>query len=196
MWEGSALVDACIEQLLGWVKQRIGMGRTVVGRRIAVDPAITAVADNFAALMRSFGRARARLLAAAENDVEWSAHVLLRALANDGPMRAGALASAVQSDPSTVSRQVAALVKEGLLERQADPADGRASLLVPTPRAYDVLAEHEQIRLRHFEQMLEDWSARDLHTFSTLLDRFTSDFDAANSAALHSSSIPASGRAS
>ena len=74
------------------------------------------------------------MLAAAAHDVEWSAHVLLRCLAHEGPMRAGALAEMLQSDPSTVSRQVAALVKDGLLERQADPADGRASLLVLTGR--------------------------------------------------------------
>ena len=46
-----------------------------------------------------------------------------------------ALAAAVHSDPSTVSRQVAALVRAGLIERQADPEDGRASVLVPTPVA-------------------------------------------------------------
>ena len=73
-----------------------------------------------------------------------------RCVHNEGPMRAGALAECLQSDPSTVSRQVAALVKDGLLERRADPADGRASLLVLTAKADAVLAEHDRIRLDYF----------------------------------------------
>ena len=67
-------------------------------------------------------------------------------------MRAGALAECMQSDPSTVSRQVAALVKDGLLERRADPADGRASLLVLTEKADAVLADHDRVRLEYFAQ--------------------------------------------
>jgi DNA-binding MarR family transcriptional regulator len=141
---------------------------------------VAAVADNFVELMRSFTRARARLLAAAEHDVEWSAQVLLRALSMDGPMRAGALAERVASDPSTVSRQVAALVRDGLVERRADPVDGRAALLVPTEKADAVLREHEDLRQQHFGRMLENWSDRDLQRFAALLERFTCDFEAAN----------------
>ena len=47
---------------------------------------------------------------------------------NDGPICASALAEMVQSDPSTISRQVAALVRDGLLKRRADPIDGRARI--------------------------------------------------------------------
>src|ERR1700710_2185338 len=145
----------------------------VLAEQAVVAPEISDVADNFVALMRSFNQARTRMLAAAAHDVGWSAHVLLKCLANEGPMRAGALAECVRSDPSTVSRQVAALVKDGLLERRADPEDGRASLLVPTPRADAVLAEHDEIRLQHFARMLDDWPERALRRFAALLHRFT-----------------------
>jgi DNA-binding MarR family transcriptional regulator len=139
------------------------------------------VADQFIRLMRSFSKARARMLAHAEHDVEWSAQVLLKCVAaNDGPMRAGAIADVLNSDPSTVSRQVAALVKDGLLERRSDPDDGRASLLALTPKADGVLAEHDRIRLAHFAKMLDDWSDADLRRFASLLDRFTEAYEAAN----------------
>lgn len=141
---------------------------------------VAAVADNFVTLMRSFIRARSRLLAAAAHDVEWSAHILLRSVASEGPMRASALAECVQSDPSTVSRQVAALVKDGLLERRADPVDGRASLLMTTAKAEQILADHDEVRLQHFGDMLADWTDRDLRRFAGLLNRFTADFDAAS----------------
>ena len=145
----------------------------------ATRDGVTDVADTVVALVRSFGRARARLMAD-DHDVEWSSHLLLRCLENEGPMRAGALAESLHSDPSTVSRQVATLVKDGLVERQADPADGRASLLVLTPKADAVLSDHNRLRLEYFAQMLDGWSDTDLRRFAGLLTRFTHDFEAAN----------------
>jgi DNA-binding MarR family transcriptional regulator len=139
--------------------------------------AVAAVADNVISLMRTFNRVRTRMLAAAAHDVEWSSHIVLRAVANEGPIRASGLAECIQSDPSTVSRQVAALVKEGLLERRSDPEDGRASLLVVTDRAQEILAEHDEIRLNHFAHMVEGWSARDLRRFAAMLKQFNVDFE-------------------
>jgi len=143
-------------------------------------PEVAAVADEFITLMRSFIKARTRMLAAAAHDVEWSAHMVLKCLENEGPSRASAVAEWLHSDPSTVSRQVAALVKDGLLERRADPDDGRASLLALTPRADVIIAEHDRIRLAHFATMLDDWSDTDLRRFATLLHRFTADYESAN----------------
>jgi DNA-binding MarR family transcriptional regulator len=142
-----------------------------------VSQDVREVADTFVVLVRAFNRVRARILAAAAHEVEWSGHVVLKCVANGGPMRSSDIAECLHSDPSTVSRQVAALVKDGLLERRADPEDGRATLLVPTARAQKVLADHEEIRVQHFARMLEDWDERDLHRFATLLRRFTTDFE-------------------
>lgn len=150
-----------------------------VGSRRDPDP-VAAVAENFIDLMRTFGRARQRLLQAATHDVEWSSHVVLRCVKSEGPLRAGAVADYLQSDPSTVSRQVAALVKDGLLERRADPEDGRASLLVTTRKAEEVLANHDRIRMAYFAEMLSGWSATDLHDFATLLDRFAQAYGSMN----------------
>jgi DNA-binding MarR family transcriptional regulator len=142
---------------------------------------VAQVADNVLELMRSFNRVKARVLAAAERDVEWSAHLLLRNLQSEGPKRASELAECVHVDPSTVSRQVAALVRGGLLERQADPADGRASLLVLTDMAHAVLADHARLRLDSFADMLHDWSEDDLEHFAVLLARFTAAYDRTSS---------------
>jgi DNA-binding MarR family transcriptional regulator len=94
-------------------------------------------------------------------------------------MRSIDLAEHIRADPSTVSRQVAGLVREGLIERRADPEDGRASLLVLTDKAAEVLARHDDLRNRHFARMLADWSERDVRRFARLLARFTADFQAA-----------------
>ena len=140
---------------------------------------VTAVADQFIVMMRTLKKARARMVAAtAAHDVEWSSQLLLRCIANEGQMRASDLAGHLESDPSTVSRQVAALVKDGLLERRSDPADGRASLLALTPEADAVLAEHDRIRQEHFAQALGGWSDADLRRFATLLSRFSTAYEA------------------
>ena len=138
---------------------------------------VSAVADNVAVLMRTFTKARAQILAAAMHDVEWSAHVLLKCLAAEGPLRSSAIAELIDSDPSTVSRQVAGLVREGLVERRADPVDGRACLLVLTPAADAVLSDHDEVRYAHFARMLASWDERDLRRFAALLARFTADFN-------------------
>ena len=155
--------------------------RTASAAPAAPSPDVAAVADNVVELLRSFSKARARLLAAAAHDVEWSAHVVLKCIASEGQLRVSDVADFLHSDPSTVSRQVAAMVRDGLLERQSDPEDGRASILALTAKAGDVLAEHERARLAHFESMLSDWNTSDLSRFATLLRRFTDDFEQASS---------------
>lgn len=58
---------------------------------------------------------------------------IIARLVHEGPMRSSALAELTYLDPSTVSRQVDALVKLALVRRTADPDDGRATLLEATP---------------------------------------------------------------
>src|SRR3954471_7145050 len=116
MGAGSTMTDAAVSS-----GPAVSAGTAVSAGPADVTEPVTAVADNFVALMRSFQRAKMRFMAATEHDVEWSAQVVLRHLANEGPMRASAIADTLHSDPSTVSRQVASLVRDGLVERRADP---------------------------------------------------------------------------
>ncbi len=138
---------------------------------------VATVADAVTGLLRTVRRSKARLLAAAGDNIDSATQVLLRTVAAEGPLRASALATAVHSDLSTVSRQVAALVTHGLLERRADPVDGRASLLVVTAAGQAVIAEHEHARAAFFEQVLSGWRPDELGQFAGLLRKFTADYD-------------------
>ncbi|WP_327287499.1 MarR family winged helix-turn-helix transcriptional regulator [Streptomyces sp. NBC_01198] len=138
---------------------------------------VASVADAVVELLRTVRRSKARLLAAASNDVDSAAQILLRAAAAEGPIRASALAASVQTDLSTVSRQTAALVTRGLLERQPDPVDGRACLLVVTTAGRAVIADHEQARTAFFEEVVSDWSPEERNQFAHLLERFTAAYD-------------------
>ena len=119
---------------------------------------VASVTESFLDLQRTVRRSKARLLAAAGDDVESATQVLLHTVAAEGPMRASALAASVHSDLSTVSRQVAALVSRGLLERRADQLDGRASLLAVTDAGRAAIAEHEQGRQAFFDEVLTGWT--------------------------------------
>jgi DNA-binding MarR family transcriptional regulator len=77
--------------------------------------AVASVTDAFIDLQRTVRRSKARLLAAAGNDVESATHLLLHTVESEGPMRASALAASVHSDLSTVSRQVTALGRRGVV---------------------------------------------------------------------------------
>ncbi|WP_433792570.1 MarR family winged helix-turn-helix transcriptional regulator [Actinoplanes sp. CA-252034] len=78
-------------------------------------------------------------------------------------------------DPSTVSRAVAGLVRDGLVLRIADPSDGRASTLRLTDRGVAAL---EEVRSRFEQQItaaLRDWTPEEIATLTTSLDRFAND---------------------
>jgi len=144
-----------------------------------VPDSVGALGEQVVRLQRALGSMRQQLVTGRSTSgegVEWAAYGLLFQLVNDGPRRSSALAEAACVDPSTVSRQVAQLVKAGLVERQSDPEDGRASLLVATERgrtAYLAKMEHRQ---RMFAQVLDGWSADDVDALTALLTRFNDNF--------------------
>jgi DNA-binding MarR family transcriptional regulator len=102
-------------------------------------------------------------------------HVLVY-LNVEGPQRAGELATAFHSDPSTVSRQVSALVKAGLVERRADPGDGRASILAATDEGVRVIETERRRRARVIAAVLGGWSPEDRAALTGLLARFRDDY--------------------
>jgi DNA-binding MarR family transcriptional regulator len=146
---------------------------------------VASVAESFTDLQRTVRRSKARLLAAAGNDVESASQILLHTVGADGPMRASALAVSVQSDLSTVSRQVAVLVGRGLLERQADQLDGRASLLAVTADGRAAIAEHEQGRHAFFDEVLTGWGTEEMREFARQLERFTVAYDHVHAARMN-----------
>jgi DNA-binding MarR family transcriptional regulator len=143
---------------------------------------VAAVTESFIGLQRTVRRSKARLLAAAGDDVESASHLLLHTVAVHGPMRASALAASVNADLSTVSRQVTVLVGRGLLERQADQCDGRASLLAVTGAGQARVAEHESGRQAFFEDVLAGWGTGEMRQFAQQLERFTTAYDQVHTA--------------
>jgi DNA-binding MarR family transcriptional regulator len=107
-----------------------------------------------------------------------SAHVILLMISMEGPMRVADLAVRMCVDASTMSRQTAWLVNDGLLRRTSDPADGRASVLALTERGESVAAAVAERRRELFTRIIQDWTPRDVHTFGSLLSRFVEGLEA------------------
>jgi DNA-binding MarR family transcriptional regulator len=140
-----------------------------------------AVDDLGAQLMRFVlvvKRGAANFAGQQKDGIEYPAYGLLANLIVHGPRRTTALADAVHADASTVSRQTAALVRHGLLERRPDPEDGRASILAPTAEGERVFLDNRRRHNENMARLLAGWSEREIHQLADLLTRLNTDFEA------------------
>jgi DNA-binding MarR family transcriptional regulator len=148
------------------------------------EQAAAALSEQVVRLTRAGHAMRTQVSARGGDGIDWAAYALLVHLVQDGPKRASALAEYACVDPSTVSRQVGDLVRAGLVERQPDPEDGRASLLVATPRGHEVHAARLARRQRVFARVVEGWPGEDVDRLTDLLARFNDSFAAVRPALL------------
>jgi DNA-binding MarR family transcriptional regulator len=146
-------------------------------------PGSVSVADDLAVSSR-IGTGLARLIRLIEraavargDDLDRPSFMLLHTLACGGPSRVTGLAAAVHSDPSTVSRQAAALVGMELVERRADPGDGRASLLAITNAGMALLERARQRRDERIAAIIAPWQHAERVQFADLIDRFTAGYE-------------------
>lgn len=124
------------------------------------------------ALLMRFGEATRRATGTAEHRVlDRAAYVILRHLADAGPQNVSALAARLNLDGSTVTRQVSALQRDGLITRAPDPSDGRGTVISPTPAGLQRMAAVQAARTRLYGDMLSDWSPEDRSTLAALLGR-------------------------
>ncbi|MEU8181690.1 MarR family transcriptional regulator [Micromonospora sp. NPDC049044] len=124
------------------------------------------------ALLMRFGEATRRATGTAEHRVlDRAAYVILRHLADAGPQNVSALAARLNLDGSTVTRQVSALQRDGLITRTPDPSDGRGTVISPTSAGLQRMAAVQAARTRLYGDMLADWSTADRATLASLLGR-------------------------
>ncbi len=91
------------------------------------------------------------------------------------PQRITDLAERLSSDVSTVSRQVTHLAAHDLVEKIADPHDGRAQQVSLTPDGHAVLDGIRTARGTWIRSFLTDWEEADAARFADFLDAFRHD---------------------
>ena len=106
-----------------------------------------------------------------------SAYVILRHLQAAGPLNVSALADRLNLDGSTVTRQVTALEKDGLVQRTPDPRDGRGTVIAPTDKGLTQVDAVRKARREVYDVVLGDWSESDRAQLAAVLERLTETLD-------------------
>ena len=98
----------------------------------------------------------------------------LSVLAFGGPLNLTALAAVEQVQPPTMTKVVQALEAEGLVRREADPADRRGATLVATARGRRILEEGRRRRVTRLAEELQGLPPREreiLEKATAILER-------------------------
>jgi len=136
-----------------------------------MDTATEQIEQQMTMLLRRVQRIHISTASGGEMDLDRSAYGILCRLADEGPQRLGLLATAFGLDPSTITRQVQALEKAGLVVRHADPDDRRASILDLTEEGKVTLAHTRAYRRERLEEVLADWPDHDREELARLLTK-------------------------
>jgi DNA-binding MarR family transcriptional regulator len=99
-------------------------------------------------------------------------YTLLGHLEESDGCRATDLAAHYALDKSTVSRQVSALERAGLVARRPDADDQRVQALHLTEAGRRILAQVTHRRRAAFRERLAHWPAQDLERFADYLVRY------------------------
>ncbi|MFF7993312.1 MarR family winged helix-turn-helix transcriptional regulator [Kitasatospora xanthocidica] len=135
------------------------------------------IADALGLLLRRGTRARVytHLTEGLGEAVDELTYPVLSGLARTGPYSAADLGREIGLDRSTVTRRADRLERAGLLRRQPDPADGRATLLALTDDGRTAVAATRQRLAAGIEDSLAAWPQADAQAFARLLRRFVDE---------------------
>ena len=118
----------------------------------------------------SWARANARAGAKAlDQRLDPTAYPLVSMLCWRGAMRPSDLAAALYLDKSTVSRQIDAAARLGLVERSPHPDDARAVTVRLTPDGQKRLEALRAARLERWRAALAEWPPGDIAELTRLL---------------------------
>lgn len=133
-------------------------------------------ADDAEALRVAFARLHRQLRLRMGRDLTPSQSSALARIEQAGPLRLGALAELEGTSGATMSKVVGSLEVLGLVERSADAADGRASLLELSVEGDQLLAtlrERGSAALRAALRQLDDEDRRSLHRAIPVLEQIS-----------------------
>ncbi len=105
-------------------------------------------------------------------ELEPAAYGLFVRLDDAGPQRATELAGYFGVGKATMSRQLRALEDLGLVARDPDPADGRASLVRLTEEGRNRFRRVRDARRERYVRKLADWDRAEVAELARLLNHF------------------------
>ena len=105
-------------------------------------------------------------------DLQPASYLMLAWLADEGPLRASAMAESFSHRQGCGEPAATHLVELGLVTRMPDPDDGRAMLVAASDDAVRRLADVSAHRRKWLDEQLGDWSAEELAGFVETLGRY------------------------
>lgn len=105
-------------------------------------------------------------------ELDRAEYLMLRTLAETGPVHINTLACALGVDPSTAGRQVAVMQDAGLVEREPGATDRRRSVIAMTDEGTRRMDAVRRRRVDNAAELLAEWSADDLHILGEMFTRY------------------------
>ncbi|WP_305789356.1 MULTISPECIES: MarR family winged helix-turn-helix transcriptional regulator [Micromonosporaceae] len=140
------------------------------------EAALASIETQVAMLIR-LGEATRRSSPRPHRALDRAAYVILRLLEEAGPQNVSAVAARLNLDGSTVTRQVSAMHRDGLVERHADPTDGRGTVIAATEQGISQVHAVAKARRELYDVILKDWTGQERRDLAALLERLTRDMD-------------------
>lgn len=135
----------------------------------AADAALPRLVYELTLLARHFP---ASLLRRPGFQLDRSAFLILTRLEHDTPLSLRELSEAFQLDISTINRQVAAMLKQGLVDRVPDPAGGIARKIQASAKGLEALASDRMQSHDGIGAVVADWPGADIEQLGKLIARF------------------------
>ncbi|MFJ9690766.1 MarR family winged helix-turn-helix transcriptional regulator [Kitasatospora sp. NPDC101183] len=135
------------------------------------------IADALGTLLKRGTRVRLhrRLTEGLGEAVDETTYPVLSGLARTGPRSAADLAGEIGLDRSGVTRRATRLEEAGLLRREPDPHDRRATLLALTDAGRRTVDTTRHRLAAHIEASLASWPPEEARAFARQLHRFVTD---------------------
>jgi len=136
------------------------------------DEAFTALEQELGTLLRRARALSAEMGREAHPELDSEAYGLLAGVHDYSWARASELALHFGLGKATVSRQLKVLAQLGLIEREPDPDDGRAHVLVLTEEGRQRLEHARTARRKRWHAVLGTWPIDDVRLMAGMLGRF------------------------
>jgi DNA-binding MarR family transcriptional regulator len=143
----------------------------------ATVDALRHVEHEVAVLLRRARRAVAERARRVHPDLQPVGYLVLTQVEADGPVRGSEICEVLQLDKGAVSRSLQHLTELDLLDREPDPADGRAVLFSVSADGRALLRAVDDERRAMLGERFADWCEDDLADVAQALHRYNATFD-------------------
>jgi DNA-binding MarR family transcriptional regulator len=139
----------------------------------ASDDAVSRIEIELALLSRTLERLSRQ--SKVHDELDRASYLLARTLDWTGPTSVKSLADLLGLDPTTVTRQVAAMERSGLLHRRPDTVDRRRRLVAITAKGSEKMRAVQAARHDYVDGLLSVWALSQQNAFGALLASFNDE---------------------